>query len=124
MHEVHPSSAARRFHPGWRELWTHRIRWVTGATAAGALGVTGLLMGVAAHETPAHHTTTSGNTSGGTSTTSGGTSSGATGGTAQGASGGTGSVTTSRRTTTGSGTTSGPIVSPGSGTPHVSTGQS
>jgi hypothetical protein len=119
MAQPHPSTLARRFRPGDREVWLRRVRATTIATAAGAVGATGLLIGLAAHETPSHHSAvTTPTTSGGTGTattpaTGSTTGSTPTGGTSTGG-------TSAGRTSV----TSGPVVSQGSGTAHAATGQS
>lgn len=118
MQPPHPSTAVRRFHPRARRTWTANVRHATSWVAAGSVATVLALIGLAAHETPAHSTT--GTTPGGTPTT----------GTAGVPSGTATSVTptaggSSGSFTSGAPSTSGSILSPSTGgSAHVATGLS
>lgn len=133
MAASHPSTAVRRFHPHLRDLWTVNVRRATSWVAVGSVGLTAALVGLAAKETPAHHT--SGSTStGGTpvagsaaTTPSSGSDDGAAGTPSAGAaptSSATGSATAPTAGSSAPATTSGSVVGPSTGSPQVSTGLS
>lgn len=125
----HPSSAVRRFHPHVRDLWTANVRRATSWVAVASVGLTAALVGLAAKETPARHTTGTGTSTGGTASTGGTGASTGTGTPAGGSSGaatpsaGAG-ATRSTTATSPSASTSGSIVQPSTGSPQVSTGLS
>lgn len=125
MAQPHPSTSARRFHPGARDAWTARLRRATSWLAVGSVGLVAALVGLAAHETPPHHVT--GSPSPGTAPATGATGGSAPVGTEGGAPAtqptGSGTAGSPGAVTPGSATT-GPVVSPGSGQAHVSTGLS
>ncbi|MGH9090342.1 MAG: hypothetical protein ACRDZR_03020 [Acidimicrobiales bacterium] len=133
-----PAGAAspQRFHTDDRDEALVRVRRTTRWVLASAALGTGVLVGVVAHELPAHSTSATG--TGGTSGTSGtspsGTSTGSatsltsTGATPAGTStagASTAGVSTTGASTTGSGTSGSPSISQGAQQPaHAATGQS
>ena len=131
MAPSHPSSAVRRFHPHLRDLWTTNVRRATSWVTVGSIALAAALVGLAAKETPARHTTGSTGASNGTTGTVPGSGTAGTpagSGTPAPGSAPTGSATaSSTAAATGSGTpatTSGSVVGPSGGTPQVSTGLS
>ena len=121
MQRPHPSLPVRRFHPAARDTWTAHLRRVTSWVAAGSVAAVLALIGLAAHETPSHHTT-------GSSGATGSTGTGSAGGTTTGGGSGpppTGGSSTTGAATSGRSSTSAPLVGPSSGgSAHVSTGMS
>ncbi len=119
----HPSTAVRRFHPHVRDLWTANVRRATSWVAIASVGLTAALVGLAAKETPARHTTGTGTSVGGTGGSTGTAipAGGSSGATAPSTSAG---ATRSTTATSPSASTSGSIVQPSTGSPQVSTGLS
>jgi hypothetical protein len=114
-----PRHATRRYAPWLRATWRSRLRAGTAVVSASALGVTGGLMALAAHETPAHAATTPAahSSTSGATTSVGGTTPGP--GTAtRGAGAGAGSAPATTAPAPGG------IVGPGRGSPHIRSGQS
>lgn len=114
------SASPRRHDPSGRDEAVDRVRRTTRWVVASAVLGTGVLVGVAAHELPAHSGATTSTGTSGTSTATSGTSGGST-------SSGTGLSGGSTTTSSGAGTTTGATSTSGSSASqhaHAVTGQS